>query len=155
LFTVIGLARETLHVEAPVLARNADYVVIDGPPRVTGLARSALLAADLVLIPVQPSPYDVWASDEMVDLVREASMFRPRLRAAFVINRRVTGTVLGREARPSLQHQRVLPLDSEIFQRIIYAESVASGRLAYELDPASLAAREVSRLTDEVIGLAP
>ncbi len=49
LFGVIGLARDTLHREAPELARDADHVVIDGPPRVAGLPRSALLAADLVL----------------------------------------------------------------------------------------------------------
>jgi len=155
LFSVIGLARETLHVEAPVLAKSADYVVIDGPPRVAGLARSALLAADLVLIPVQPSPYDVWASDEMVRLVEEASVFRPRLKAAFVINRRVAGTVLGREARPSLQGQRISPLNTEVFQRIVLAESVATGRLAYELQPGCDAAWEMSQLAREVIALAP
>jgi chromosome partitioning protein len=48
---VIGLARDTLHREAPELARDADHVVIDGSPRIAGLMRSALLAADLVLIP--------------------------------------------------------------------------------------------------------
>ena len=51
LFGVIGLARDTLHREAPELARDARHVVIDGPPRITGLMRSALLAADLVVIP--------------------------------------------------------------------------------------------------------
>ena len=56
LFGVVGLARDTLHREAPELAHDVDHVVIDGPPRVAGLMRSALLAADLVLIPVQPSP---------------------------------------------------------------------------------------------------
>ncbi|MBW4960338.1 AAA family ATPase, partial [Klebsiella pneumoniae] len=59
LFGAVGLARETLHQEAPELARRADHIVIDGPPRIAALARSALLAADLVLIPVQPSPYDL------------------------------------------------------------------------------------------------
>ena len=45
-----------------------DYnlVVIDGAPRVNELARSAILASDLVLIPVQPSPFDVWAAAETV-----------------------------------------------------------------------------------------
>jgi len=66
LFSAVGLARETLHQEAPELARRADHVVIDGPPRIAALARSALLAAERVLIPVQPSPYDLWASAEMV-----------------------------------------------------------------------------------------
>lgn len=68
LFSAVGLARETLHQEAPELARRADHVIIDGPPRIAALARSALLAADRVLIPVQPSPYDLWASAEMVNL---------------------------------------------------------------------------------------
>jgi len=58
-----------------------------------------------VLIPVQPSPYDLWASAEMVALIREAQVFRPALRAAFVINRRVSTTVIGREARQSLAEQ--------------------------------------------------
>ena len=74
LFSAVGLARETLHQEAPELARRADHVIIDGPPRIAALARSALLAAERVLIPVQPSPYDLWASAEMVALIREASV---------------------------------------------------------------------------------
>ena len=105
LFSAVGLARETLHQEAPELARRADHVVIDGPPRIAALARSALLAAERVLIPVQPSPYDLWASAEMVALIREAQVFRPLLRAAFVINRRVSTTVIGREARQTLADQ--------------------------------------------------
>lgn len=83
LFSTVGLARETLHHEAPELARQADHLIIDGPPRIAALARSALLAADLVLIPVQPSPYDVWASVEMVTLLREAQVFRPTVAANF------------------------------------------------------------------------
>lgn len=85
LFSAVGLARETLHQEAPELARRADHIVIDGPPRIAALARSALLAADRALIPVQPSPYDLWASAEMVALIREAQVFRPALRAAFAL----------------------------------------------------------------------
>ena len=80
LFSAVGLARETLHQEAPELARRADHIIIDGPPRIAALARSALLAAERVLIPVQPSPYDVWASAEMVALIREAQVFRPAAR---------------------------------------------------------------------------
>ena len=87
LFGVVGLARDTLHREAPEIARTADHVVIDGPPRIAGLMRSALLAADLVLIPVQPSPFDGWASAEMLGLLREARIYRPQLAARFVLNR--------------------------------------------------------------------
>ena len=150
LFGVFGLARDSLHQEAPQIALQADFVVIDGPPRVAALARSALLAADLVLIPVQPSAYDVWASHEMVQLVTEAKVFRPQLRAAFVINRRVVGTVIGREARAALADQPFPALQVEVSQRIVFADSVAAGRLAFEVAPQCAAAREIAALAQAV-----
>ena len=155
LFSAVGLARETLHQEAPELARRADHVVIDGPPRIAALARSALLAADRVLIPVQPSPYDVWASAEMVALIREAQVFRPVLRAAFVINRRVVRTVIGREARSALADQPMPALLSEVRQRIVFADSVAAGQLACELAPDSAAAHEIAALVRELLESQP
>ncbi len=151
LFTAVGLARETLHQEPPELARRADQIIIDGAPRITSLARSALLAADLALIPVQPSPYDVWASTEMVALIREAQSFRPPLRAAFVINRRVGATIIGREVRGALADQPLPVLASEIRQRIVFAESVVGGQLASEREGDSSAAREIASLTREVL----
>lgn len=153
LFGVIGLARETLHIEAPALAAGVRHVVIDGPPRATALARSALMAADLVLIPVQPSPYDVWASHDMVALIAEARVFRPQIRVAFVINRRVTRTVIGRDARTALNAQRFASLESEVFQRIVFAESVAAGRLVFEVAPMSQAAQEIAAFGAEVAAM--
>jgi hypothetical protein len=60
LFDVLALARDTLHVEAPEIARDVHHVVIDGSSRITALIRSAMLAADLALVPAQPSPFDGW-----------------------------------------------------------------------------------------------
>lgn len=150
LYGVFGLARDSLHQEAPQIALQADYVVIDGPPRVAALARSALLAADLVLIPVQPSAYDVWATQEMVGLIAEAKVFRPQLRAAFVINRRVVGTVIGREARQALADQPFPTLSADIAQRIAFADSVAAGRLVCEVAPQCAAAREIAAFAQAV-----
>lgn len=150
LYGVFGLARDTLHREVPEIALQVDLVVIDGPPRVAALARSALLAADLVLIPVQPSAYDVWATQEMVSLIVEAQVFRPQLRAAFVINRRVVGTVIGREAHAALAGQPFGALPAEVSQRIVFADSVAAGRLAFEVAPRCAAAREIAALAQTV-----
>ena len=151
LFSAVGLARETLHQEAPELARRCDHIVIDGPPRIAAIARSALMAAQQVLIPVQPSPYDLWASGEMIALVREAQVFRPNLAAAFVINRRVVRTVIGREARGTLDEQPFPALASEVCQRIVFADSVAGGRLVRETAPDSMADREIGVLADELL----
>lgn len=60
------------------------------------------MASDLVLIPVQPSPYDVWAAKEIVDLIHEAHVFKPTLKAAFVINRKIVNTALGRDVADAL-----------------------------------------------------
>lgn len=155
LFSAVGLARETLHQEAPELARRCDHIVIDGPPRIAAITRSALMAAEQVLIPVQPSPYDLWASGEMVALIREAQVFRPHLAAAFVINRRVVRTVIGREARGTLDEQPFPALASEVCQRIVFADSVAAGRLARETAPDSMAAREIGALADELLRRLP
>src|SRR5260370_38015706 len=106
LFGVVGLARDTLHREAPEIARDVDHVLIDGPPRVAALMRSALLAADLALVPAQPSPFDGWASGETLKLIEEARIFRPELVARFVLNRCAARTVIAREIAPALaDHQ--------------------------------------------------
>ena len=153
LFSVIGLARDTLHREAPALVRDADLVVIDGPPRVAGLMRSALLATDIVLIPVQPSPFDGWASAEMLALISEARIYRPELVARFVLNRCGARTVLARDTAEMLADHDPPALASRIGQRIAFAAAAQSGRIVRELDHESAAAREISALTAEVAHL--
>ena len=153
LFGVVGLARDTLHREAPELAQDADHIVIDGPPRVAGLMRSALLAADLILIPVQPSPFDGWASAEMLALLREARIYRPELVARFVLNRCGARTILARETAETLADHDPPVLDTTIGQRIAFAAAAQTGRLAAELDDATSAAREITALAEELLRL--
>lgn len=154
-FGVIGLARDTLHHEAPELARTADHVVIDGPPRVAGLMRSALLAADVILIPVQPSPFDGWASAEILRLIEEARTFRPKLVVRFLLNRYPARTIIARETGDALADQDPPALRATIGQRVIFASAAQSGRLACECDADSIAAREVAALAAEIGRLAP
>ncbi len=89
LFSVVGLPRASIHKEISQVGQGYDHIIIDGPPRVTDLARSAIMASDLVLIPVQPSPYDIWAADEVVKLVQEATVYKESLKYAFVVNRKI------------------------------------------------------------------
>jgi chromosome partitioning protein len=155
LFGVIGLARETLHREAAELAQGVDHLVIDGPPRVAALMRSALLAADTVLIPVQPSPLDGWASGEMLRLLAEARVFRPVIAARFVLNRAPARTILARETLASLADHDPPVLAPTIGQRIAFAQALQTGRLAGEMDPHSPAAREIAALAAAVEAVTP
>ena len=150
LFGVIGLARDTLHREAPELARDADHVVIDGPPRIAGLLRSALLAADLILIPAQPSPFDGWASAEMLKLFEEARIFRSQIVARFVLNRCATRTVIARETAAGLADYDPPVLASRIGQRVVFADAARTGRLVFDIGAARYAAREIVALAAEV-----
>ncbi|NLS28318.1 Chromosome-partitioning ATPase Soj [Sphingomonas sp. S2M10] len=150
LFGTVGLARDTLHREAPELARDADHIVIDGPPRVAGLMRSALLAADLVLIPVQPSPLDGWASAEMLALLHEARIYRPGLAARFILNRCGARTVIARETAETLADHDPPLLGSTVGQRVVFADAAQSGRLAFEIDHHSRAADEIATLAAEI-----
>ena len=150
LFPVVGLPKSSIHKELPALAANYELVIIDGPPRVEGVARSAIMAADLVLVPVQPSPYDVWAAKEIIDLLNEATIFKPNLRKAFIINRKIANTAIGRDVADALSDYPIPVLESAICQRVAFAESATQGLTVYELDPAMLASQEMDTLAEEV-----
>ncbi len=152
-FSIVGMAKPTLHRDLPRLAKDYDVVIIDGAPRVNDLGRSAILASDYVLIPVQPSPYDVWAAADTVALIREAQVMKEQLKAAFVVNRRIARTAIGRDAADALaQFEDVPVLAAALHQRVIYAESVAKGLSVVEAAPSSEAAREIEALAAEVLG---
>ena len=150
-FAIVGLPKAVLHREVPRLAKDYDHVVIDGPPRVYEVARSAILASDVVLIPIQPSPYDIWAAKDIVDLVREANDFNENLKSAFVINRKIVNTAISREVGVALEEYSLPLLKSEICQRVVFAESAAVGLTVMESAPTSLAAQEIKALADEVL----
>jgi chromosome partitioning protein len=150
-FSVVGLDRPTIHRDLPAIAKNYAHVVIDGPPRVTDLARSAIAAADLVLIPVQPSPYDVWAAQEVINLIKEASVFKESLKSVFVINRKIVNTAIGRDVAEALSGYGLPVLRSQICQRVSFAESAASGQTVMEIDPNGQAAQEINTLVNELL----
>ena len=152
-FSVIGLDRPTLHRDLPPLAKDYDHVVIDGPPRVSELARSAIIASDLVVVPIQPSPYDVWAADEVIKLIREASVFKENLKSVFVINRRIVNTAIGRDVGDALAEYLIPVLKTVISQRVSFAESAAAGGTVLDTDPNGAAAKEILALTEEILSL--
>lgn len=153
LFPVVGMAKPSLHRDLPAMAKDYDVVVIDGAPRVNELGRSAILASDTILIPVQPSPYDVWAAALTVQLIREAQQFRERLTAAFVINRRIVNTAIGRDVASILDQFGLPVLPGHLCQRVVYAESASQGLSVAELAPQSEAAREVTALVSSIAGV--
>lgn len=151
LFSVVGLPRATIHKEIGTIAHGYDHIVIDGPPRVTDLARSAIMASDVVVIPIQPSPYDVWAAEEVVKLIDEACVYKENIKSCFVINRKIAKTAIGRDVREALSNYPIPVLNASITQRVIFAEAAAQGKAVYEVDPNGTAFNEVALFLKELM----
>jgi len=154
LFPVVGLPKNSIHKELPALAVNYELVIIDGPPRVYDVSKSAVGASDLVLVPVQPSPYDVWAAKEIIDLINEVTILhKPTLKRAFVINRKIVNTAIGRDVAEALSEYPLPVLKTALCQRVAYAESAAQGGTVFDLRPDMLASKEMSQLAEEIEGM--
>src|ERR1700728_4574224 len=65
LFNVVGMPRNTLHTQLPTLSANYRWTFIDGPPLAGDVAKSAILASDLIIIPLQPSGADKWSTEKI------------------------------------------------------------------------------------------
>ena len=148
-FNVVAMPKATVHKEIDMLSQDYDDVVIDGPPRVTELARSIILASDIVVIPLQPSPMDVWAAADTVDLTREAQMLKPDLKMCLVLNRKITNTAIGRDVRSALEELEVPVLKTDIGQRVAFAETAAVGKTVLN-SQRSKAAKEIKKLVKEL-----
>ena len=150
LFPVVGMAKTTLHSEIAGIAKGYDITIIDGAPRANQLARSAILACDLILIPVTPSPFDVWASSEIANLITEAQSIRPNLKAAFVINRKVGKTVIGRAVENAFADLPFPVVPVGIAQRISFAETAEKGLTVFEVSSAYDARLDITRLAEAI-----
>lgn len=126
--------------------------IVDTPPQITGGVSSSIDLADLVVVPVQPSPHDLRAVGVTVTMID--ALGKPMV---FVINRTKPRVKLTGEAAINLsQHGTVAPI--QVHDRAAYAGATVDGRAAPELDPDGLAAGEMKllwRYIADRLGLTP
>jgi chromosome partitioning protein len=151
---VLGLPKPTIHREVPALAESYDHVIIDGPPQTEAIVKSAMMAANVVLIPVQPSGVDVWGARPIVALVADALVVHPELKAVFAVNRKASKTFLSRAVLDALAGYRMPVLASALGQRVLFAETVGSGQTVFDADPGGIASTEAMALAKEVLDYA-
>ncbi|OXR47978.1 peptide transporter [Pusillimonas sp. T2] len=148
--TVVGIDRPTIDRDLKAIGRK-DFVVIDGAPQAADLAVSAIKAASFILIPVQPSPYDIWATADLVDLVKQRiEVTDGKLQAAFVVSRAIKGTRIGTEVTEALNGYGLPVLDSRITQRVLYPGTAAAGTTVMDYETGGDAAREIRSLMAEI-----
>jgi chromosome partitioning protein len=152
-FTLIALDRPTIHRDILPFVDDYDTIVIDAPPRTEHVAKSAIIAANLVVIPVQPSPLDVWAARDTMELVRLAQTVNEGLRSVFAINRAIAHTAIGRNMPEVLATGDTPVLPSRISQRVAFAESMAMGQTVFDLNTDPKAIAEIEAFTTDVLAL--
>lgn len=148
--TVVGLDRPTLNKDIKKIGDQFDWIIIDGAPHLADMAISAIKCSDLVIMPVQPSPYDIWASSDLIELVKERqSICDGRPLAYFLISRKIKNTVLSKEITNALNEYNIPIMRSCTCQRVIYAKSAASGMsvLNYENNGAKT---EIINIVEEI-----
>ena len=132
-----------------------DLLLLDGAARLEDLVAATVRVADWVLIPLQPSPYDVWAVTDLVELIsarQEVTNGQPGAR--FVISRQITGARLSRDVRRALAEYPSVPLlTASMAQRQIYPQTAASGRSVFDHggDAAGRAQSEISAIARELL----
>ena len=132
------------------MAADYDATIIDGAPRSYEATRSAIAAADLVLIPVQPSGADFWASRETVQLVNEAHSFKDTQKSVFVVSRKVGRSNLSRDIHEALAEFGLPVMEAGTTQRVAYAEAMTAGATVIEQDPKGAAANEIRAILAEL-----
>jgi chromosome partitioning protein len=152
--TIISLGKDMYRADQlPRLAEPFDHVIIDTPGRLGDVQRAALMVAHLALVPVGQSAADTWGATETLEVVKQAQVLRPDLRAALVITRKLPRTTLGRHARDHLGGAELPVLTTETTYRIAWQESLAAGLGTAQYAPRDAAAIETRALVDELLAL--
>lgn len=135
-------------------ARNRyDHILIDCPPSVDAVqTREALQACRVALIPLQPSPLDIWATVHIERLIDEARRLNAGLAAMMVINQLEPRTRLSQMIRTALAELDIPVAETAIRRRMAYKMSVLEGRSVFEMGSrGAAAADEVRQLANEVL----
>lgn len=124
------------------LKQTHDIIIIDSPPHTETEAKTAIRAADLVIIPVQPSPTDLWATKATVELAE-----KEKKTIAILLNRVAANSKLAKEITASLPNL----LKSNLGNRVGFAACLMEGRCVTETEPSGLAAKEIKAFVEEIL----
>jgi chromosome partitioning protein len=128
-------------------------VLVDCPPHLQSAAlRRVIEAVDLLLIPIQPSPLDLWASIELTAVMQEAVGLNPRLRAYMVLNQLDSRNALSRSMHGALAGFEVPALTSGLARRAAFRSAALEGCSVYGLGRRGASAvQDVEAIIEEVL----
>ncbi|MDR9437453.1 MAG: ParA family partition ATPase [Thiohalophilus sp.] len=149
----VVVAEGALGEAIATMARQHEHVVVDCPPSVQApQTHEALQGCDVALIPVQPSPVDLWATVHIEQAIQQARIVNPQLAAWLIINQLEPRTMLSRLVREAVAEIDIPVAETPIRRRAIYRSSVLEGKSIYDMGRrGSDAATELNQLIQEVL----
>jgi chromosome partitioning protein len=135
-----------INSEISRLKRDFDIIVIDSPPHMETEARTAIRAADLLIIPVQPSPTDLWATKATIDLAAKEKVL-----AKILLNRLNPNSKLAQLVVAELDRDSIF--QNTLGNRVAFASSLLEGRCVTETAPSSPASKEFKLVAEEILSL--
>lgn len=132
------------------LARSYDWIIIDGPPGIGRVSAEAVRAANIVLIPSKPSPFDVWACADIVEAVKARQKTTGGLpRAAFVITMARPRTLLVGQVETALAEYGIPALNARTTESVSYPTTAIEGKSVLDGRDRT-AQQEILAMRDEI-----
>lgn len=155
--SVIGLsaANTKVHREVKKFINDYDCIIIDCPPAADSpVPQSALLIADLALVPIIPSPLDMWAAVGIRQVIINVSELNESLQSRLVMNQCQPHTTLAQESLEVLPEFGIEPTKTYVRHRQVYRQSAVFGQTVHNFgSKATAAIAEIESLTDEILSL--
>ena len=153
LLEVACLHRSTIQKDIQKYAMHYKWIFIDGIPQISDLTTSTIKCSDVVLVPVQPSPHDIWDASDIIELIKtHQSVANGKPKTAFVVSRRISNTKLGKNVHESLKAYGLPVFKNYISQRIIYPESANVGSTVLDIGNIGReASEEVELIANELM----
>lgn len=130
-FPIFAIDKPIIHTSLGSL--SSDIIIVDGSPTIGQISASAIKASDLVIIPVQPSPLDIWATNTLVDMVNERILITDgKLKASFVATAVSSNTKIGKEIVNILKQFELPIFDTVINSSVEYRTAILEGKTIFE-----------------------
>ena len=127
-FSVISIQEDkSLKKQIPVFQSQYEHIIIDGAPQSDRISAICIYAADLVIIPVMPSPYDLWATATILERVSATKEIQPDKKAFFLLNRVNDKATLSKDTAEALSSLGYPVFNTRLHNRIAYADSASCG----------------------------
>ena len=132
--------------ESKILKQDHDIVFIDTPPKIESDARPAIEAANLVIIPVAPSPVDFWATEGIIEIAKKA-----KRKVLIQINRANYRSKLISKKYEYINSIKVKAIDTLIGHRQIYVAYMGEGKTVVEKQRKSKAVDEIKKISEQIL----